>query len=469
MKRIKRNFFVLVILSVIFLLTVGALPAAGVSVGSSGSRFSGSVNVPQWEKGDKWGYKVPQYAYSSDYYGVGFEVVGTETVNGDDCYKVRIWWDASFGVEENENDMDMNIPGFLYSYRYEGYVYYTKDKLAIAKFTMELQMKMQYDGSKFSTSYYTRAQDGYDFSDYTDYLEKMKKWKYDISYEFSMGYTYTPPFVMYDYPLELNKRWNSSSEVEVSWEYSTHIWMNSAMKNDIEEMYGGEYPGLDAADEEGSDSAQFTLSGSFEVAGNDTIETETGSHEVFTIAYDISMGLTRAGATPPESYGGMSVPGGDATLSLIGGSDGSGTSYFDPKSGYPQKMDSGNYFTESYTTVEPSTIDNSYDDEVDTKNSGGGDSDIDANSILLLILAGVIGTVVLLVVIIVVVLIKRSNRYQDQRGQYPNNQERYPPQNQQQQYSREQYPREQYPTQGPQQQYPREQYPPQRPEDTQRP
>jgi hypothetical protein len=470
MIKMKRYFFVLVILNVILLLTLSALPVAGASVGANGSRYSGSVNVPQWEKGDKWGYKIPQYAYSSDYYGVGFEVMGTETVDGNECYKVKIWWDASFGAEENGYELDMDIPGFSYSYRYEGFVYYTKDKLAIAKFTMELQMRMQYDGSKFTTSYITRAQDGYDISDYTDYLEKMKKWKYDINYDFSIGYTYTPPFVMNDYPLELNKRWNSTSEVEVTWEYSTHIWMNSAMKNDIDDMYGGEYQGIDASDEEGSDTAQFTLTGSFEVTGEDTIETATGSHEVFTIAYDISMGFTRGTyTTPPESYGGMSVPGGDATLNLIGGSAGDGTSYFDAESGYAQKMDTGSYYTESYATVEPSTIENSYDDVVDSKRSGGGDSDSSANNILFY-LAAVIGTVVLLVIIMVIVLMKRSNRQQYQQGQYQHPQERYPQQSQQQpqqsqQYPQEQYPRKQYPPQG----SPQQQYPPQRPENPQQP
>ncbi len=445
MGRVTKWTNVLVLLSVVLILLITVVPLT--SVAASGSRFSGSVAVPTWNKGDKWGYKIPQYAYSSSYYGVGFEVMGTETVNGYECYKVKIWWDAAYGSTEENYEMDMEIPGFFYSYKYLGYAYFTKEKLAIAKFTNELEMRTKFDGAAMSAGYTTRAIEEPDIGDYTQYLEKMKSWKYDISYAFKITYDYDPPFVIYDYPLEANKKWESTSVVTINWDYSTKIYMNDAMKKDIEEMYGGSYTGIDATDEEGSDSTQFTLTGIFEITGEDTITTDTGSHSVFIIDYDISVSYTRGTrAEPPESYGGMSVPGGDATIALIGGSSGSGKSYFDPESGYAQKMEPSGYFSETYTTVNATSVEDSYNN-LDTSSSSGKDGDEGID--ILLIIALVVGITIAVVVVLVIVLVKKMNRYEYQ--QYP---DQYQYQNQ------SQYPDQRYPSQQPQQHTP---YPPQNP------
>ena len=423
MIRTMKNFSVLVLISVLFIMIASSFAVSGAP--GNGSRFTGSVSVPDWKAGDKWGYKSSSYG---SILGVGFEVVGTETVNGNECYNVKVWWDSSYASDEEYYNQNTETSGFSYTYLYEGHAYFTKDKLAIAKFTNELQMRTKFDGSELLAGTGTRSMD------YSSYLENMKNWKYDISYSFKITYDYNPPFIMYDYPLEVGKKWDSESEVTVTWEYFTHIYMNDAMKSDIEELYGGEYTGFGDTEEEGSDTSKFKLMGSFEVINEDSITTETGPHSIFTINYDISLDYTsqsRSTSTPPTSYGSLAVPGGDATLNLVGGTSGSGTSYFDPEAGYSQKLDQGGYLSESYSTIDPSSIDNSYNN-LSKSSSFSSDSNDDTGLNILLILAAGIGIVVFVVIIIVVVLIKKMNK--EQTPPYPpgyNNQP-YPPEQLQQ-------------------------------------
>jgi len=457
MARKIRNFYLLVLLTIAALLLSATLTAA--------ARPSTTVSVPQWNEGDKWGYKIPQYTYASTYYGVGFEVVGTETINGYDCYKVKIWWDAAYGETTDNLEMDFEIPGYSYSYKYNGFAYFTKEKLALAKFTNGLQMKTSVDISKMTSLLNTRQSD-IDIGDYASSLEMMEDWKYDIDCSFDITYDYNPPFVMYDFPLEVGKRWNSTSVVSVNWEYSTQWNMNYAMKKDLEELGDGVYTGIDAANEEGSDSTEFTLRGSFEVEAEDTVTTDIDTYSVLKIVFEITSDYTRATrAEPPESYEELAVPGGDATLSLIGGTAGSGTIYYDEQAGYPQQIETGSgYFSDSYSTVDPTSIENSYNDDILDSSSFGSDKDSDAGDYFLIIFAAVIGIIILVVVILVVVLVRRMNRGQQQYPPgYPCT--GYPPQAPPQQYPSPQQPYPQPPQQPPQPPQPPQQppaYPPQR-------
>jgi hypothetical protein len=426
MKKELKWFYLLVIVSMVFILLSSTVTVTAAS--GDGSRATGTVTVPEWKVGDKWGYKVPQYTYSSDYYGIGYEVVGSETVNGVDCYDVKIWWDASFGSDQLNYDYNFESTGFEYSYKYVGHAYFTKDKLAIAKFTNDLHMRMRYDGSKLTNLFNTRQ------IDYSDYLDSMQDWKYDIDYSIKLSQEYNPPFVMYDYPLELDKQWDSTSEVTISWEYYTHIYMNDAMKEYMNDVYGGEVVGLDATEEEGSDTTSYSITGSFEVLGEDTIETDTGSHSVFKIGYNIYPIFTRATrAEPPVNYGGMTVPGGDAALSLAGGAEGEGTAYLDTETGRPEKIESGSgYFTDSYTSVSPDSIENSYSDEIKSSSFSSDNKKSDSGDYTLAILAGIIAVVMILVIVLLIFLIKRMNRQPPTGEQNPaapqyNTGQPYPP------------------------------------------
>jgi hypothetical protein len=354
-------------------------------------------------------------------------------VNGYECYDVKIWWDSSYGSEYDTYDMNVDMQGISYSYLYEGHAYFTKEKLAIAKFTLDLQMRMQFDGSEFNYDYMTRAQSDYDYSDYSKYLESIQDWKYDVSLSFGIEYDYNPPFVMYDYPLELYKSWNSTSEVSVSWEYSTHVWMNNAMKDAMQEMYGADMFGFDAIDEEGSDSTEFMLYGTFEITDEETVVTEAGTFQIFIIEFDITtnFGYTRAvGTTPPTSYSSMALPGGDSTLNLIGTGSGSGKSYFDPEAGYPQKMDygTGYYYYDTYSSVEPNTIEDSYPELKESLKSGDGDSGDGGDMTLLIMILIITAAMISIFVIVLIVARKRMNNSQ-KLSEYQNyyNQQQYPP------------------------------------------
>jgi hypothetical protein len=310
---------------------------------------------------------------------------------------------------------------------------------------MELDMRMQFDGSKIS-SLLTRQDisDG-DFSDFTELFDLMKDWKYDISYSMSMDYDYDPPFVMYDYPLEVGKKWNSTSTVSVSWDYSTKVWMNDAMKKEIGDLYEGDTSELEFSEEDGSDSMEFSLTGTFEVLSQETLITDTGDHDVFVIQYDISTLSTRAETypyetdEPPDQYGDLNVPAGDSTMQLVGCTDGSGKSYYDATSGFPQKMESGGYFPETYSTVDPVTIENTYNDlsesarlsDESDKETSGGDMNV------LLLIAGIAVGLVVIFVVLIVVLNKRMKQPQQQQQQQPpyqqQQQQPYPSQYQNQQ------------------------------------
>ena len=76
MRRVLKISSMLAIL--IMLLMVFA--STTMSVAGLDTSGSGIVTVPKWEKGDSWGYKVPEYMYSSTYIGIGFEVLGTKDV-----------------------------------------------------------------------------------------------------------------------------------------------------------------------------------------------------------------------------------------------------------------------------------------------------------------------------------------------------------------------------------------------------
>jgi hypothetical protein len=409
---------VLVCMSVLLFMFSTMIFSAGAE--TSDSRATGTMDVPTWNVDDEWGYKIPQYAYSSYYYGVGMKVVGTETIDGAECYDIKIWWDGDYGADGG-SEIDYQVPGLTYQSQYIGHAYLTKDKLAIAKFENDLKAVMKFDGSQIMSYYNTRQGD----FDYTQYLDKMVNWKYDISYSFKITYVYDPPFVMYDFPLEVNKTWSSTSNVTITWEYSTNIYMSDQMKRDLEEMGESNFTGIDDVQEEGTDSTQFTLTGSFEVVSEDSVDTDTGTHSVFEVAYDISSYYTRAaGEPPPEYYGDISLPGGDATLELVGGSEGSGTVYLNSESGRPEMVESGTYYTTTYSSVEPSSVTNSYDDEISKSSSSDGagsdSSGFGDNSTILLIIAGIIGTVVVLVLAIVVIIVKKINAGQDQQySQYP--------------------------------------------------
>jgi hypothetical protein len=453
MARTIRITSVLALVTVLLFLLTTTIPMVGAA--AEGSRALGTITVPQWKVGDTWGYQTGSYGY---YYGVGFEVVGKETVNGYECYKVKIWWDASYGTETNY-EMDFEMPGFSNTYKYVGYAYFTTEKLAIAKFTNELEMRTKYDGSELYSGLGVRGQDEFNIDDYADLLETMKNWKSDIYCMFKITYDYNPPFVMYDYPLEVNKKWTSTSTVSVNWNYETSVFMNDAMKDYAKEMGGTDLTGIDATNEEGSDSTEFSLTGSFEVLREDTVTTDTTTYDVFVIDYDILTSFTRAAGTePPTYYSDVSVPGGEATLTIAGGNDGSGTSYFDPAAGYPQKIDTDGYYTDDYSTVEPDTIENSYSDLAKPSSFAGGDKDDDGGVNTLLLVAGIIGIVMVIIIVVLVVLIKKMGKRGDQ--QYPpqgSSQYQQPPQ---QQYP--QYPPQQQPQQPPQ--YPQQQYPPQPPQ-----
>ncbi len=432
MEKLLRYLFVLVMICAVFILICNNFSGAAAEL--SGTRFSGSVAVPQWKIGDTWGYKIPQYSYSSYYFGVGFEVVGTETVNGYECYDVKIWWDASYGSDYGDFNMNVDVSGISYSYLYEGHAFFTKDKLAIAKFTLDLQMRMQFDGSEFNYDFQTRAQSNVDYSDYMDYLDNMHDWKYDLSTSLSLEYNYNPPFVMYDYPLELYKKWNSTSEVSIDWEYSTYVWMNDAMKKTMSEMYGSDLFGFDTIDEEGSDSTEYTLFGSFEVTDKDTIVTDTGTFQVFIIEFDVTtdFGYSRAvGTEPPESYGGISLPGNDATMNLLGIGSGSGKYYLDPEAGYAQKMElgSGYYYSDTYSSVEPDTIEDSYSELADSLKTGDDDSsDTGADLTLFFIILIITAAMISIFVILLFIGRKRANNYQPPTGyQNYHDQYQYPP------------------------------------------
>lgn len=457
MGNIRRFLLGIVLVSIAFIMLSSTVTVA------EDTRFSGSVTVPQWNVGDKWGYKVPEYSYSSTYIGVGFEVVGTETINGHECYKVKIWWDSGYGSEEDGLDMDFDIPGFTYEYGYSGFAYFTTEDLAIAKFVMSFKMYIDFDGSKMMdmSNYGTRP--SVDMPD----IDDMKDWWFEVDMGFDVTYTFDPPFIMYDYPLELDKTWESSSEVTVDWSYKMKYDISDAYKDYIDQ-YAGEYSEYDMwayANEEGSDTTSYTLNGNFEVVDESTVITDDGSYSVFEIDYDISISYTRGEYYDiPSTYGGMSAPGGDATLALCGGSDGSGTSYYDPVEGYPQKIDEGVYSTTTYSTVDPTNIENSYDNYSDSygKSDRDGDDKKDDGNNMLLILALIIVVVVVVVVILVVFISKRKRHqypppgyYQGQGQQYP----QAPPAQPQQQYPQQpqgQPPRDDY--------YQRQEpYPPQRP------
>ncbi|WP_455391837.1 hypothetical protein [[Eubacterium] cellulosolvens] len=403
MSKATKCISVFVSLAIVFLLLAAIIPSAGAASGE----------VPVWNKGDKWGYKIGEYGY---FYGVGFEVVGEETINDNECYKVKIWWDGEYGEGSGYN-FEYDEPWLSTTYKYVGYAYFTKTKLAIAKFTNEFVMRVKYDGSKFPTV--TRAQDGFDYSDYTDLLENMKDWKYDIDTEFKITYEYNPPFVVYDYPLEVGKKWDSTSQVTVSWEYLMNYDMNAAMKSDWEEFGDYGLSGIEQTHDEGSDSTQFKLTGSFEVLREDSITTDvdTDSHNVFVIEYDVSADyITRATYSEiPTEYEGMAAPGGDATLMIVGGKEGSGTTYLDMEEGYPQKVDTGGYFSGEYTTVDPSSVENTYNDLAKSSSYSedeGGDN-------TLLIIAAVIAVVMVVIIVVLFFLIKRMSRSQEPPQQPP--------------------------------------------------
>jgi hypothetical protein len=455
MRRVLKISSMLAILIMLLMVFVSTTMSV-VGVDTSGS---GTVTVPKWEKGDNWGYKVPEYMYSSTYIGIGFEVLGTKDINGYECYEVKIWWDSEYGTEDS-NEFDFEIPGYSSTFRYVGYAYFTTEDLAVARFSMELDMRMQMDGSKASSMFTRQDFSEGDMSDFTEIIDMMKDWKYDISYSMSMDYNYDPPFMMYDFPLEVGKKWNSTSTVSVSWEYSTDVWMNDAMKKDIGDLYAGDTSEMEFSEEEGSDSMEFTLTGSFEVLRQETVTTETGDHEVLVIQYDVSTITTRATTypyetdEPPDSYGDMYVPAGDSTMQLVGCSDGSGKSYYDVTSGYPQKMESGGYFPETYSTVDPVTIENSYNDLSDSARlSDESDKETSAETNVLLLIAGVAVTLVVIFVVLIVVFKKKMNQQPQQP--YPN---QNPHQNQQQQ-PYQSYPNQNQYGQGPTTPAPQSQYP----------
>jgi hypothetical protein len=441
---------------VVLIMLLMVFVSATMSVVGLDTGGSGTVTVPQWEKGDRWGYKVPEYMYSSTYIGIGFEVTGTKNVNGYECYEVKIWWDSEFGSVEG-NEFEFEIPGYSATYRYVGYAYFTTEDLAVAKFSMDLDMRMQFDGSKAS-SLFTRQDigDG-DMGDFTELFDMMKDWKYDISYSMSMDYNYDPPFMMYDYPLEVGKAWNSTSTVSVSWDYSTEVWMNDAMKDEIGDFYTGDTSEMEFSEEDGSGTTEFTLTGSFEVLSQETLTTDTGNHEVFVIQYDVSTLSTRAQSypyetdEPPDSYGDMYVPAGDSTMQLVGCSDGSGKSYYDATTGYPQKMESGGYFPETYSTVDPVNIENSYNDLSDSARlSDESDKETSAETNVLLLIAGVAITLVVLFVVLIFISKKRMNQQPQQPQQ---------PQQYQQQQSYQSYPNQYQYGQSPTTPAPHSQYP----------
>ena len=454
MSRVLKIYCILVILTIVMLLTTSMISVSAEN--GTRTRESGTLTVPVWNVGDKWGYKIPQYYYSSDYYGVGFEVVGTEKLNGIDCYKVQIWWDSMYGIE-NSTDFDFVQSGLSASYKYVGYAYFTKENLAIVKFSMDLAMKMKFDGSEFSVYFDTRAQtEQYDDSSYiSDMLDNMLDWKYDISYDFSISYTYDPPFVMYDYPLLVGKKWNASSTVTVDWEYSTKIWMNDAMKKDMEEL-SSENPEMQFDEEKGSNSTEFGLNGAFEVIGEDTIYTDSGEHEVFIIQYNIYSYGSNQRAIPSDEndvpeldYGEIEVPGGDATLELVGGTSGTGKSYLDSSSGHPQKMENGySYYSDTYSSVDPTTIENSYNNlEKSSKHDESDDGfKVDDNTATLLFITGLTVAMVISMVVVLLMFSRRSKYKPTNYGEHYQTQPQdryqiqYPYQNQYQMQSPHAYP-----------------------------
>ncbi len=400
MSQTTMRFYTLVMISAVFLMVMSTM-AAGIS---------GTVTVPQWNTGKSWGYEVPSYFGT---YGIGFEVVGTETVNGHECYDVKIWWDQSYGSEDDTYDLDIDVPGFSYSYLYEGHAYLTTAKLAIAKFTMSLQMRMNIDGSKMMDySGYTRAEE-YDESDYMELYESMKKWRMDMDYSFDATQTYDPPFVMYDYPLSSDSSWTSTSTVTTTWSYSVHTDMNEAMEKDMQMLSDEDLDiGFDFdTDEEDSDTDSFTLSGTFDVVGEDSVTTDSGTFSVFEIDYDISASYTRGTRSTSDilGHGGVAAPGGDATMNLLGCGEGSGKSFFDPESGHPQKIETEGFGTETFETVDPTTIENTFSGLDAKGGTSSSDSDDEADNNMMLIL-GVVGIVVVIVIVVVVVVMSKKKK-----------------------------------------------------------
>jgi hypothetical protein len=318
-------------------------------------------------------------------------------------------------------------------------------------------MMFKFDGSEFGdlSDLYTltRAQDYY--SDYevseSDYTmpENIENWKFDMLYSYECSFDYNPPFVMYDYPLELDKTWDSTSTVTQSWKYRAKVTMNDDMEADLKNQeISLDYMMFDTMEEEDSGSSEYTLSGSFEVVGEDTVTTFEGVKSVFEIDFDIEMSgyysnSFRSRYNEDIGYDTLSLPGDTATMSIVGGTDGQGTSYLDPEKGYPQKFQSGEYYsTTTYETVEPSSVENSYDNLAEASDFGSGEED----NTLLIILA-IVAIVVVVIVVLVMFLIKRNKKRRQQyyaayggQGQpyYPPGQQ--PPPAQPQPQQQEQYP-----------------------------
>jgi hypothetical protein len=216
---------------------------------------------------------------------------------------------------------------------------------------------------------------------------------------------------------------------------------------------------------------EYKLTGSFEVLNEENISTDAGTFNVFVIEYNIFTTdfVTRARDIwdyetdePPEEYGDISVPGGDSNLVLVGGGEGSGKSYVDTTTGRPEKIEDGSsYFSETYSSMDPTLIENSYDNLAGPSNFGDEKSDDnDSGSFPILYVVAAIAAVLIIVFIVILFFVKKRMKQQlEQQRSYgqpaqdqnPQNQYQYPSQfnSTPQQPEQQQYPQQPYPTQQP--------------------